>query len=323
MFTQIQDGKYFSISSSTPRSHQPSSASLCFNKIGEQVHEYSSWSHTFKDALKKTLSHRCCQPHVCNYTSTNRQTHSNTHTHKQRGREVSLVTRGKEATCIERLYFSAYDHLTRYWKILIPSIFNHRHKANIINICERTERRQFCVYLLKHWAESEQLGLFLLWITESMIRALPQMLSSSCTAMQMILTACAEFPGIHFHKDTLWQSDEQSFAPKSTGVLNGGAVVILQPWLPQNEKKNVSTQISFIKCAWSWDKLLAMRQSVCQSEWVCHFECKCGYGEWKKKKKHGLNLAQVNLRLSGLLIGFKWSPLSYACYPISGTLTSG
>lgn len=65
-------------------------------------------------------------------------------------------------------------------------------------------------------------------ITEYMIRVLPQMLTSLGTAMQMTVTACALFPGIHFHKDTLCWSDEQSFAPKGAAVLIGRAVAILE-----------------------------------------------------------------------------------------------
>ena len=50
--------------------------------------------------------------------------------------------------------------------------------------------------------------------------------------MQMTFTAHARVsPGIHFHKDTLWRSDERSFAPppqKKTALLNGEAAFILQ-----------------------------------------------------------------------------------------------
>lgn len=49
-----------------------------------------------------------------------------------------------------------------------------------------------------------------------MIRALPQMSSPRRAAMQMTFTVRARVsPGIHFHKDTLWRSDERSFAPKT------------------------------------------------------------------------------------------------------------
>ncbi len=130
-----------------------------------------------------------------------------------------------------------------------------------------------------------------------MIRALPQMLSSRGTAMQMTLAACAEFSGIHFHKDTLCRSDEQSFAPQKRGGVKWKSCCYPPAMTSAARAQNVSTPLSSRNRTRSGDKLLATRQS----------ECVIGRGSevmWNGEKQ-GLNLAQVNLRLSSLLIGFK------------------
>lgn len=63
--------------------------------------------------------------------------------------EVSLATGGPEKTSIERLYFSAYDHLTAYWIIvlLVESIrasktFDREHKADIDDICKSIKTKK-------------------------------------------------------------------------------------------------------------------------------------------------------------------------------------
>lgn len=74
--------------------------------------------------IKTNPSYRCCPLHVCNYTSTNRQTHSNrTHAHTQRHKDTQLSgfpgnqRPGKDL--YERQCFSAYDRLTTYWITLL------------------------------------------------------------------------------------------------------------------------------------------------------------------------------------------------------------
>lgn len=101
-----------------------------------------------------------------------------------------------------------------------------------------------------------------------MIRALPQMSSPRRAAMQMTFTVRARVsPGIHFHKDTLWRSDERSFAPKKKNVSVKWRSCFYPAATTFHGTKCQCRHLSGAVC--DHVKLLAARQGACVIARLC------------------------------------------------------